>query len=234
MTIGTPDSARIARHTSMPLMPGSIRSSRTMSGRLSRNAASARSPSATKDGRKPSLRSTMPSISASAGSSSTTSTRALMRSNIALSPSTTRAPGGRSCGEKARATRRGYGPRSRPSGRPAGRRTGRWRRAGCTRSARPCAARLRCTGTNCCARVALVRDEEQPGVEPAEPVRAVDEVVAAAQQPGAVVGVRVGQPDVRDRRRSAARRRAPVGGEVGLVELVGLAERRAAALAAGR
>ena len=50
MTIGTPDSARIARHTSMPLMPGSIRSSRTMSGRLSRNAASARSPSATNDG----------------------------------------------------------------------------------------------------------------------------------------------------------------------------------------
>src|SRR2546430_880291 len=63
-------------------MPGSIRSSSTMSGRASRNAVSARSPSATKDGRNPSLRRTMPSISARAGSSSTTSTRALMRSNI--------------------------------------------------------------------------------------------------------------------------------------------------------
>ena len=32
MTIGMPDSVRIARATSMPLMPGSIRSSSTMSG----------------------------------------------------------------------------------------------------------------------------------------------------------------------------------------------------------
>src|SRR5436305_1804133 len=79
MTIGMPDSPRMARQISMPLIPGSIRSSRTISGRASRNAAIARSPSATKDGRKPSLRSTMPSISARAGSSSTTSTRALMR-----------------------------------------------------------------------------------------------------------------------------------------------------------
>ncbi len=39
-------------------------------------------------------------------------------------------------------------------------------------------------------------EEEQPGVEPAEPVAAVDEVVAAAQHPGAVVAVRVDQPDV--------------------------------------
>ena len=50
-------------------------------------------------------------------------------------------------------------------------------------------ASLRWTGTNCSARVALVGDEEQARVEPAQPVRAVDEVVAAAQQPGAVVRV---------------------------------------------
>src|SRR5690349_7819282 len=85
MTIGTPDSPRMARHTSIPLMPGSIRSSSTMSGRASRNAFSARSPSATKDGRNPSLRRTMPSISASAGSSSTTKIRALMRPNTCTS-----------------------------------------------------------------------------------------------------------------------------------------------------
>ena len=77
MTIGTPDSARIWRQTSMPSMPGSIRSSSTRSGWSSRKAASAWSPSATMATSKPSLRSTMPSISASAGSSSTTSTRLL-------------------------------------------------------------------------------------------------------------------------------------------------------------
>ena len=41
MTIGTPDSVRIARQTSMPFMPGSIRSSSTTSGRSSRTAGSA-------------------------------------------------------------------------------------------------------------------------------------------------------------------------------------------------
>src|SRR5690242_17920819 len=37
------------------------------------------------------------------------------------------------------------------------------------------------------ARVALVRHEEQPGREPAQPVRTVHEVVAPAQQPDAAV-----------------------------------------------
>ena len=41
--------------------------------------------------------------------------------------------------------------------------------------------RLRCTWTKPVSRVALVGDEEQPGVEPAQPVGAVDEAVAAAQ-----------------------------------------------------
>src|SRR5437764_9238487 len=61
----------------MPSVPGSIRSGRTRSGLVARNADSARSPSATNEGSKPSVRRTMPSISASAGSSSTTSTRPL-------------------------------------------------------------------------------------------------------------------------------------------------------------
>src|SRR6476659_5693911 len=77
MTIGVPLSARIWRQTSIPSVPGSIRSSSTRSGFVARNADSARSPSATNDGAKPSVRRTMPSISASAGSSSTTSTRPL-------------------------------------------------------------------------------------------------------------------------------------------------------------
>src|SRR6202050_1719332 len=78
MTIGTPDSARICRHTSFPSEPGSIRSSSTKSGRESRKASTALSPSATKVGSNPSPRSTIPSISARAASSSTTSTRPLM------------------------------------------------------------------------------------------------------------------------------------------------------------
>ena len=67
MTIGTPDSVRIARQTSMPFMPGSMRSSSTTSGRSSRTAGSARVPSPTTAVSKPSPRSTMVSISASAG-----------------------------------------------------------------------------------------------------------------------------------------------------------------------
>src|SRR4051794_32416621 len=78
MTIGVPLSERICRQTSIPSVPGSIRSSRTRSGLVARKAAIARSPSATNDGSKPSVRRTMPSISASAGSSSTTSTRPLL------------------------------------------------------------------------------------------------------------------------------------------------------------
>src|SRR3954469_4058172 len=79
MTMGTPLSALIWRHTSIPSVPGSIRSSSTPSGFSRRNAPSAASPSATNEGSSPSPRSTMPSISASAGSSSTTSTRPLTR-----------------------------------------------------------------------------------------------------------------------------------------------------------
>src|SRR3954447_21340152 len=61
----------------MPSVPGSMRSRSTRSGLVARKADSARSPSATNEGSKPSVRRTMPSISASAGSSSTTSTRPL-------------------------------------------------------------------------------------------------------------------------------------------------------------
>ena len=86
MTMGTPDSLRIARQTSMPFMPGSMRSSRTTSGRRSRTAGSARVPSPTTAVSNPSPRSTMVSISASAGSSSTTSTRDFMHVNIPPPP----------------------------------------------------------------------------------------------------------------------------------------------------
>src|ERR1035437_246253 len=75
MTIGMPDSARIRRHTSIPSMPGSIRSNSTMSGRLSRKSAMAEDPLAQCTTSRPSLRRTMPNISDSARSSSTTSTR---------------------------------------------------------------------------------------------------------------------------------------------------------------
>src|SRR6056297_2833631 len=75
MTIGVPDSSRIARHTSMPSMPGSIRSSSTTSGLALRKASSAVPPSPQNTGSKPSPRSTIPSISDKAASSSTTSTR---------------------------------------------------------------------------------------------------------------------------------------------------------------
>ena len=46
MMIGTPDSARMIRQTSMPDSSGSIRSSRTRSGRSARKRASASRPSA--------------------------------------------------------------------------------------------------------------------------------------------------------------------------------------------
>src|SRR5450631_1139865 len=75
MTIGMPDSARIRRHTSMPSIPGSMRSNSTTSGRLSRNSAIAEDPLAQCTTSRPSLRRTIPSISDNARSSSTTSTR---------------------------------------------------------------------------------------------------------------------------------------------------------------
>ena len=103
ITIGTPDSARIARHTSMPFIPGSIRSSSTTSGRSSRTAGNARVPSATTAVSNPSPRSTMVSISASAGSSSTTRTRDFMGQSIPLA---------------------GHRPRVGPAGRPSGRSAG--------------------------------------------------------------------------------------------------------------
>src|SRR5215211_4739781 len=86
ITIGTPDSARIALHTSMPFIPGSIRSSSTRSGFSSRSAGNALVPSFTTAVSKPSPRSTIVSISASAGSSSTTSTRAFMPLIVACGP----------------------------------------------------------------------------------------------------------------------------------------------------
>ncbi len=86
ITIGTPDSDRMARQTSMPFMPGSIRSSSTTSGRSSRTAGRARVPSATTAVSKPSPRNTIVNISASAGSSSTTRTRDFMNAASHLPP----------------------------------------------------------------------------------------------------------------------------------------------------
>ena len=54
-----------------------------------------------------------------------------------------------------------------------------------------------------------VGDEEQPGVEPAQPVAAVDEVVAAAQHPDAAVVVGVHHAGRARRWRPAAGRRGP-------------------------
>ena len=45
MMIGTPEVVRTWRHTSVPGIPGSMRSSRMMSAPRSRNAASAAGPS---------------------------------------------------------------------------------------------------------------------------------------------------------------------------------------------
>src|ERR1700712_513270 len=75
ITIGTPLSRRSSRQTSSPSRPGSIRSSRTRSGREVRKVDMAARPFASKTGSKPSVRSTMPSISESDASSSTTNTR---------------------------------------------------------------------------------------------------------------------------------------------------------------
>ena len=67
-------------------------------------------------------------------------------------------------------------------------------------------------------RVALVGDEEQPRVEPAQAVGAVDEAVAAAQDRRPGVG-RVGQEDVRRRRDGGLA--VDLLGEVDRVELLG-------------
>ena len=53
-----------------------------------------------------------------------------------------------------------------------------------------------CIGMNCVAGIAHERDEEQPGVEVAEPVGAVGEVVAAAQDLDAAEVLGGRQPDV--------------------------------------
>ena len=73
------------------------------------------------------------------------------------------------------------------------------------------------------ARVALVGEEVQARLEPAERVAAVDERVAAAQQRGAAVALGVGQPHVRLRgdQRPAV---GALGGEVERGELVLAAE----------
>ena len=81
------------------------------------------------------------------------------------------------------------------------------------------------------ARVADEGEEEQAGVEAAEAVAAVGEVVAAAQQPRAAVVVGVGEADVGVGGDRAARRRA-LQREVGLGELVAAGQRRALALVA--
>ena len=76
--IGTPDSARMSLQMSMPLRPGSIRSSSTTSGCVSLKMSRARSPWSQNSVSKPSARRTMPIISATAGSSSTTKIRAVI------------------------------------------------------------------------------------------------------------------------------------------------------------
>ena len=73
------------------------------------------------------------------------------------------------------------------------------------------------TGMKWVSRVADVGDEEQPGVQPADRVGAVDEVVAAPQHPGAAVLVGVDDPDVgvdRDDRLVVAARASSKSGSV--------------------
>ena len=79
-------------------------------------------------------------------------------------------------------------------------------------------------------RIALVGDEEQPGVQPAQPVGAVDEAVArgAGSPSSAFVGLARKTCDVGGIGGRAVDRR----GEVDRVELPLLAQRRAGALGA--
>ena len=79
MMIGTAEVERICRHTSVPGIPGSIRSSSTMSAPRSRNAVSAPGPSSAISTSYPSRRSRYASGSARSGSSSTRRMR-VMRS----------------------------------------------------------------------------------------------------------------------------------------------------------
>src|SRR5512135_206935 len=74
MITGTLDLARSCLHTSVPLIPGSIRSSSTISAPARSNSASAVGPSATTVASNPSLRNRNASGSASDSSSSTIST----------------------------------------------------------------------------------------------------------------------------------------------------------------
>ena len=74
MITGTAERVRSALHTSVPLIPGSIRSSSTMSAPLRSNSASASWPVAATAVVKPSLRSRNASGSAKDSSSSTIST----------------------------------------------------------------------------------------------------------------------------------------------------------------
>ena len=81
ITIGTPDSARMIRQTSIPDSSGSIRSRRTRSGRSARKRTSASRPSAADTTRNPSASSASTSASRRVGSSSTTRiVRAICRS----------------------------------------------------------------------------------------------------------------------------------------------------------
>lgn len=95
MTIGTPESERSTRHTSMPFIPGSMRSNKTRSGRSSRTAVSAWVPSLTTAVSKPSPRNTMVSISANDASSSTTRILCLIDPIVSLDRDKTGVPKGR-------------------------------------------------------------------------------------------------------------------------------------------
>ncbi len=76
MMIGTAERERSCRHTSVPDISGSIRSSSTMSAPVRSNSVSACGPVAATDTSKPSLRSMYDKASENDSSSSTTSTRA--------------------------------------------------------------------------------------------------------------------------------------------------------------
>src|SRR4051812_19873524 len=81
MITGTAERTRSALHTSVPLMPGSIRSSRTMSAPLRSNSSRASWPVPAIAVVKPSLRSRKASGSAKDSSSSTISTRVIVSSS---------------------------------------------------------------------------------------------------------------------------------------------------------
>ena len=80
MMIGTLDFARMVRQTSVPLIPGNIRSNKIRSAPLRSNSTSASGPVAASATSKPSLLSMNSSASRNDSSSSTTNTRVIQHS----------------------------------------------------------------------------------------------------------------------------------------------------------